>query len=597
MNSPEKAFSLHQNNQFDEAEKIYLALLEVEPENPVIIYAMGLLLYQTSRIDEACSYLKKIPRLRPESGLLTDAFNLLGEIYFVKQDIKEAAKYFSAVLEEDPSNFAANYYCGKIHLLMENPDGALNYFLKALDTDQNQASLYNDMIQAYSKTDNIQGAIKCLNKLTEIEPDNPEHYFNLGLYCSRKGDADGTYRAFTGAIALKPDFAAAHINLAVLHQKLNRFENAEKHYLKALELNDNHPDAYVGLGKTYFDLGNPLKAIDISRKGLQKFPENSKLYFNISKAHFMLENLDEGWEYFRLRRMLNEKKGLKTYLLDFNGQLNDKKILVYWDCGYGDSIQFLRYIPLLAEKCAEVLFSVQEPLINLVKDSNLGATILSSAQKSEEIDYDFQINLTSLAYLFKTGINNFPFKEKYINSNPQKAARWKEKYFNNDGFNVGIVWHSHVNSLRKNIEDVKLFYKMSKTGGINLYSLQQTRGLPLYDGMPEDFKLIRLGDELKDFSDTAAVIENLDLLIAIDTAAAHLAGAMGRPVYCLIPHNPNWRWFMSGENSQWHEKTPWYDSMKLFRQKEAGNWKEVIDRVENDLLLNKSEFIPAQIQP
>lgn len=575
----EKALFLHQNNKLNEAEKLYKNLLTKEPDNINLMYFLSLLLLQTSRGNEANAYLKKILELKPEGQLLVDSYNLLGEINLNKNDFNNAEKYFLEAANEDQSDLVANFNLGKVYLSLKNYDKSIEYSLKALRAETNQTEIYQNLIEAYSQKNNIDSIINCYLKLLEIDPSNASYYFSLGTFYLKKGDAENTFKSYLNAVYLKPDFLEAHINLGELYHRSFNFQYAEKHFTKGLELNENLFEVYLGLGNVYVDMGETAKVIDISQKGLKKFPGNSSLLFNIARAQFLEGNIDKGWEYFKLRRTINEKKGLKTYLLDYKGDLKDKKVLVYWDSGYGDSIQFIRYIPLLKEKGAKVLLKIQEPLRNLIESSNFDVEILPENQKLEETEHDFQINLTSLTYLFKTEMDNFHFKDKYLKADPEKVQQWKEKYFDNNDFKVGIVWYSHVNLFRKNIDSVKEFYNISKIPGIKLYSIQQTKGKPMLENLPEDFNLVHLGDELKDFSDTAAIVENLDLLIAIDTAPAHLAGAMGKPVYCMLPDIPNWRWFMSGENC------PWYDSMKLFRQKEAGNWKEVLERIEKDLLV------------
>ncbi|OGI02443.1 MAG: hypothetical protein A2Y25_01280 [Candidatus Melainabacteria bacterium GWF2_37_15] len=452
-------------------------------------------------------------------------------------------------------------------------DKAVEYYLKALRSEANQVEIYNRLLQIYTHNNDVDKIIYCYLRLIELEPQNPYHYFNAGINYYKKGDGENTFKAYLNAVYLKPDFTEAHINLGGLYQRVYDFKKAEKHLLKGLELNDNFFELYLNLGNLYVDTAETSKVIEISQRGLKKFPNNQSLLFNIARAEFLEGKLDKAWDYFKLRRLINEKQGLKTYLLDYRGSLKDKKVLVYSDSGYGDSLQFMRYLHFLDQQGAKVLLKIQPPLVSLVRSSNFNVEIVPADQKHQQVGHDLQINLTSLAYPYKIT----DYSNKYITVNPKKAQEYKDKYFNNNDFKIGIVWYSHANLYKKNISDVRAFYDIAKMPGVKLYSLQQTKGTPMLDNLPEDFHLIHLGDEFKDFSDTAAAVENLDLVLAIDTAVVHLAGAMGKPVWCMLPDVPNWRWFMEGDT------TPWYNTMRLFRQTRPDDWTEVLQRVKIEL--------------
>lgn len=573
----DEALSLHQNNQTAEAEKIYKNIINSDSDNLDAVYYYGLLLYQTSRFDEALENFKKILDCRPDGEILITLLNLTGEIYLHKGNLELAEKYFKAVLVENPCEYSACFNLGHIYDSLNNKAPAESYYLKASESEQAGREVYDKLLKIYSDKNDTDNIIKCLNKLIGFDPSDYKLYFEAGVNYLKKYDAKNAHAAYAKAISLKPDFAPAHINLGILFHRVYDFDNAKKHLNKGLELNEDFFEAYNALGNVYVDTGEVHKVREISLRGLKKSPGNSYLLFNIARADFLDGNLDKGWEYFKHRRLVSEKKGLKTYLLDYKGSLKDKKVLVYWDSGFGDSLQFLRYLTPLKEAGAEVLLKIQEPLRTLVESSGFDVEILPEKAKIQDVEHDLQVNLTSLSYLYKPDNGNIHFSDTYLKPDEEKVRAWKEKYFNNSDLKIGLVWLSHVNSYKKNIDNVSEFYNISKIPGVKLYSLQQTCGKPLLEGLPEDFNIVNLGDEFKDFSDTAAVVENIDLLVAIDTAVVHLAGAMGKPVYCLLPDVPNWRWFMHGEDC------PWYDSVKLFRQKEPGNWKPVLEEVQKEI--------------
>jgi len=588
----ESALAFHQNNELEQAEVLYRKLIKNNPEDINSAYFLSLLLYQTYKFDEAILNLNKILENRPQNAFFINCNILLGEIFYAKNDIKNAEKYFLEALSSENDNFLANFNLGRVYLELKDFDKSIKYFIKSLRAEFNQKEIYLCLIQAYLQKNNIDGVINSYLKLIELEPSNHTYYFDIATFFAQKKDTESEFKSYLNAIYLKPDYAQAHINLGILYHRINEFQKAENHLIKGLELNDNLVEPYKELGNLYIDTGATEKVVEISEKGLKKFPDTQYLLFNTARAKLLSGNIDEGWEYFRLRRILNEKKLSQPYLLDYNGDLKNKKVLVYWDTGFGDSIQFLRYVSLLKTKGAQVKFMIQKPLVTLAEDSELGAEIISAGSNIDEQDFDFHINLTSLAYLFKTDMQNFPLKNKYLKANVQKVQEYKEKYFNNDCFKIGVSWQgSGISALHKlnNIEHVNAFLPFAKMPNVKLYSILKGEAQSQLKDLPKEFEMPDLGETFGGFSETAAVIENLDLLIVADSAYAHLGGALGKQTWVMIPHNPNWRWFKCENTSVWYNKTPWYENAKLFRQKEAGSWQEVLQRMEKELnsLLSK----------
>jgi tetratricopeptide (TPR) repeat protein len=582
----EKALSLHQNNRFIEAEKLYKEIITKDSDNVSSLYFLSLLLLQNSRGSEAIAYLKKILEKKPEGQLLVDSYNLLGEINFNKNDIYTAEKYFIEASNENQFDLIANFNLGKIYLQMKNYDKSIEYSLKALRAESNQTEIYDNLIQAYAQKNNIDGIIDCYLNLLEIDPSNPSYYFDIGTYYFQKGDAQNTLKSYLNAISLRPDFAAAHINLGELYWRAHNLQNAEKHFLKGFEINNKLFEPYLGLGNVYVDMCETRKTIDISQKGLKKFPGHQSLLFNIARAKLLEGNINEGWEYFKYRRTVNEKKELGSYLLDYNGSLEGKKVLVYSDTGMGDSLQCARYLPLLREKGAIIKCKIQQPLVPLLVESGYECEFIPDSVPHKEVAFDYHVNLTSLTYLFKPKNEKIHSSSGYLKANPEKIQKYKEKYFDNDCFKVGISWQgsgiSPVHQLN-NIKHVKTFVPFTEIENVKVYSFLKGSAEKQLAELPENVEIVNLGETFTDFSDTAAAMENVDLFILADAAYAHLAGALGKPAWVMIPHVPNWRWFTHREDS------PWYDSLRLFRQKEPGNWDEVLERIYSELKLKLSQ--------
>ena len=252
--------------------------------------------------------------------------------------------------------------------------------------------------------------------------------------------------------------------------------------------------------------------------------------------------------------------------------------MVYNVAGYGDSIQFARYLPVLTSLGAKVLCKVQTPLVELFRKSNLNAEIFDESTDENELKYDFQASFLYLPALFKPFVNEIPHSKGYLNADPDKVKIFKDKYFDNNLFKIGIVWRSGNDNgydRKKSISNVNYFSPIARLDGVKLYSLQKGEStLQLNDS---DIDIVNLGDKFEDFSDTAAAIENLDLVITVDTSTVHLAGALGKKIYLLLSSTAEWRWLNEGET------TDWYDSVRLFRQTEPENWSDVIENIKESV--------------
>jgi len=572
------AIQNHQKGNYKQAEDIYKKLLRQNSNDINVLYYYGLLSVQLKKYDQAIDLLKKGLELNPADNIVKDIYLVIGEIYLGLNDINTAKNYYKEALISDSYDLIANYNLGNIYLQLNQPDDAIEHYNRALVNKTDEVDIYKKLIGACSIKENIDGIINYYQKLIELQPNNPQNYFNIGVYLNKKNDISNAYKAYLNAIYLKPDMIEAHINLGNIYHRIRDFQKEKETFLKVLELNKNYIEAYLYLAGAYVETGDVQNSIDICQKGLEVSPGNDSLMFYLGRAKMLQGDIDQGWEYFKYRREVNERKELNTYLLDTNDSLYDKNIFVYWDSGFGDSLQFIRYIPLLEEMGSKITLQIQNPLIDLIKENYPQINVFSKQDNLTEVEHDFHINLTSLAYLFKREKENIPFKEGYLKANADKVRQFKENYFDNNDFKIGISWYSHVNSHNKDIiEDLKAFYPLSKIKGVKIYSLQVTEGKRSFNDLPEGVEIVNLGDDFKDFSDTAAAIENLDLVIAIDSVIVHLAAAMKKPTWTILTTAPNWRWSLYGED------TYWYDSMRLFRRKDSVNMDEVFERLIKEL--------------
>lgn len=251
--------------------------------------------------------------------------------------------------------------------------------------------------------------------------------------------------------------------------------------------------------------------------------------------------------------------------------ISDKTILVHWEQGLGDTIQFCRYVTLLSKIAGKVLFWPQKNLMALMQRANLGAEIVDFDDKS--LQYDFRIPLMSLPVVMKTNFNNIPKHSRYISPDPERVTHW-QKTLSPDGFKIGISWKGSSGPIDAGRSvPLTAFLPLLQIPGVRLISLQKFEGLLELYNLPKGTRIETLGDDFDQgpngFSDTAAVMGLCDLVITSDTATAHLAGALGVPTWVALRHLPDWRWFLDREDR------PWYDSVRLFRQRTPGDWDGV----------------------
>ena len=537
------ALNYHREGDLASAEIIYKDLLNEYPDNINIIYFYGLLLFQTGNSDKSLDLLLTISPDYSGELLYKDVLLLLGKIHHFLNQTQKAIYYYNIVLQIDPSLVECHKY----------------------------------LLDIYSKQNDIDNIIGCYRNLISLEPNQADYYFDLALWYEKKSDYNAAFNLYHKAIEINPNHSMAYTNLGFLYYHISKHKEAYECLSTAYRINPKILECIVTLSEVCLALNKPDNAIEVCMEGLKHFPDNELIYTNLLKARLVNKDIEKGWDYFKYRRIINENKQLSPCLLDYHGPLEFKKVLIYSDSGIGDTINFVRYVPLLADKGAHVTCCIQEPLISLFKNSNLNAEILSDSEVYN-VKYDYSISITSLSYLFKPDSLSFHLSDKYLFADKEKVKQYKEKYFDNDNFKLGIVWQSGSPEGFGSIAHISSFFEFTKIPNIKTYSIQKGSGSKQLDNIPKDIEIVNLGKTFNDFSDTAAALQCLDLLITCDTSVAHLAGAMGINTRMVLSCMPNWRWFSKGE------KCSWYDSIKIFRQNKEGEWDGVIEELYRELL-------------
>ncbi|MCD4678603.1 MAG: tetratricopeptide repeat-containing glycosyltransferase family protein [Desulfobacula sp.] len=423
-----------------------------------------------------------------------------------------------------------------------------------------------------------------LTKAIKLTPDNAACYLNMGNVLQQEEDYEGAVKWYERSKALNPNNKKVYSNLGVAFSKIGKLEASVASLKKSIKLDPCYADAHNNLSETYKFLGEYDKALDSSNKAISLVSNFVAARWNRSILLLLKGDLENGLaEYeWRWQRPQTKSRSFDSGEKWQGQQLTGKTIFVYEEQGMGDTIQFMRYLPLLQSMGGKVILEVVAPLVRLV-ESFKGFDRLWVGIKNVDTRptdrFDFHVPLLALPGIFKTTLENIPDKIPYLRPDSHLVQVWKKRIKKLDSFKIGIVWAGHQNHANDMNRSVLLskFKSLKKLEKISLYSLQKEKYGRWTNINPVQIFDQDLGEEISDFADTAAIIENLDLVISIDTSVVHLAGALGKEVLTLLPFSPDWRWMIDRDDS------PWYPTMKLFRQPAPGDWNTVFKNVKKYL--------------
>jgi tetratricopeptide (TPR) repeat protein len=557
------------------------------PEYAEAHYNRGRALLDLKRPEDALASFDRAIALKPDlAGAHSNRGNVLLDL---KRPAEALASYDKAIaLKLDLAG--AHYNRGNVLLDLKRPAEALASYDMAIALKPDYAEAHNNRSNALRDLKRPEDALASCDKAIALKPDFAEAYNNRGLALDNLNRPEEALASYDRAIALKPDFAGAHSNRGNPLRDLKRPEDALASCDKAIALKPDFAEAYNNRGLALLDLNCPEDALASYDKAIALRPDLAGAYFNKSCCLLLLGRFQQGWRLHEWRKKLEGLKATRSFpkpLWLGKENIAGKTLFIWWEQGFGDTIQFCRYAKLVEARGAKVVISVQKPLHGLLKQ--ISPTIEIINQDDVPHNFDYNCPLLSLPLAFGTTLETIPANIPYLKADVEKSLFWREKLGEKNKPRVGLVWSGgfrpnqpevwSVNS-RRNIPLAKL--AALKNPYIEFYSLQK--------GQPAESELTKLRrnnwggpdiidftSELNDFSDTAALIDNLDLVISVDTSTAHLAGAMGKPVWILNRFDSCWRWLLDRNDS------PWYPSAKLFRQQQIGNWAGVIDQVKDEL--------------
>lgn len=487
---------------------------------------------------------------------MTKAYELYskGFEYHKSGNLEEAEKLYKEALEFDSKELNTLFMMANLKFQQYRYPEAEKYILSAISLTKN-VRFYDLLTRIYIESKQYQQAIDSAIEGLQIEPANFELNFNIALALKNNKDYELSLKFYQRAEKLRPDLYLIPFNMS----------------------------------SVYFFLGEPIKSREALEKALSLEPNNDELKYFLSLAWFRERNYKKGFPLFESRQakktatMFQKKQYPQAFLTakEWNGEdISNKTVYLYYEAGFGDVIQYARYFPLLKERCGKLLFKPQQELLPLFEENSLGVDRFITFE-DENIEFDIYVSMLSLPYILGLNEDNmFVSKDGYIKSNPKKKEIFKDKYFNTTKKKIGIKWQGNTASETDRVIDIEAFLPLFDIQDVQIYSFQTGGGSEKLAQLAEKYSIIDISSELKDFSDTAAALDNLDYVICNDTSLLHLAGALRIPSYMLLPFDYNWRWHSDLGHCDW------YSSVKMYRKKDVPDWNYPIEEVIKDLKNN-----------
>ncbi len=422
------------------------------------------------------------------------------------------------------------------------------------------------------------GAESSFREAVRISPDFAEAYANLGFLLAKRGLPEEAEFCYRRSIALNAGNSQTHLNFGAFLANQKRFEEADIAYRQSIMLDPQSPAAWSNRGVLYAVMKREEEAEQCYRTALQLDDSYTKARFNLSYLLLRQGRFEEGW-YCREANSRYDALAASIACPRWQGEeLSGKSLLISFEAGHGDMIQFCRYAKVLkAQGVAQITMICHPGLKSLFTTLDWVDAIVSLDEKGQVSGCDFWTPLLSIPYYCKTRINSIPAALPYLHALPDKIAKWKP-ILPADDICVGLVWKGNPNfenDADRSIPGLNLLAPLWTVANVYFISLQKGAGQDEAGHPPAGQPIINLGPGIEDFADAAAIVASLDLVICVDTAIAHLTGALGKPCWVLLPYyKTDWRWLTGRSDSPWYPRV-----MRLFRQQEMGNWKAVIAEV------------------
>lgn len=574
-----RGIALHQSGDLEGAEAAYASILKAAPGHADALHLSGLIKHQQGEHATAAEMIRSAIEM-DENVTLYHAN--LGRVLKAAGDDAGAVEAFRGAVQLEPDTASLHADLASALLGTGDADAARARANLAIELDPNSAEAHVNLGLALQE---LYGpahgdAVRAFRRAIELESTLAGGHLGLGVALHESGDTAGAKKAYEEAVRLNPGFVEAHCNLGNLARDALKYSEAVDHYHMALKIDQRQPQVWGNMAVALQEAGELDAALTAYDNAVTLAPEDADIRRNrgmalLAKGHFV-----EGWQDYEYRwktarfRQLVRDRGAPLWAGE---DLTNKRILVHAEQGFGDTIQFCRYLTILSRLGAEVIVECADALRPLIETLEGVGTIVTPEDTVAKMD--FHVPLLSLPRLLGTTAESIPAHIPYLFAPRDRLKRWQAMAEAWPlGKKIGIAWRGSPDHTRDNVRSPGLEPFMTLMGeGVTLVSLQKDHAAFDLSGVDGAENITDVTQEIRDFADTAAMMMQLDAVVSCDSAPLHLAGALGVRVFAVLPHIAEWRWGEAGET------IPWYPGMKLIRQPQPGDWGSVFSRIKGSL--------------
>jgi tetratricopeptide (TPR) repeat protein len=571
------AAALRELGRHDEALARADAAIVLHPTTEAYCHR-GAALYDLGRLDDAVASFDQAIAFTPQC---VEAYNFRGMTLQRLQRLPEALANFEHALLLRPRSAELHNNRGNLLRQLKRQAEALDSYDRAIALQPALAAAHNNRGLALQALGRWPEATASYQRALTLRADFAEGYNNLGTVQCELGEPAAALESCKRALELQPDMPGVHANLGNALRDLERPQEALAEYELAMLEAPQEASSHCHRGNALFDLGLIPEATACYDRAIELNPGHAQARFNKSLCLLLSGEFAQGLPLYEWRKELNPttRRGISGAAWLGDADLSGKTLFIYADQALGDTIQFCRYAKLAEQRGARVTLAVQPQLQQLL--TGLGATIRAVAAGDPPQEFDYHCALMSLPLVFGTTLTSVPAQVPYLFADPVRMARWRER-IGRAGLRVGIAWQGSRNRIDVGRSvPLEMFGRLATIPGVRLISLQKGDALGQLRSVSSRLAVEALGEDFDSgpqaFLDSAAVMSHLDLVITCDTALAHLAGALGRPTWVALKYVPDWRWLLERTD------TPWYPTMRLFRQPRLGDWDAVFAAIHREL--------------
>ena len=569
-----EGLALHQAGRLGDAEEIYNKILAIQPDHFDSLHLLGVIFSQRGNHAEAVRQIDFALKTNPNDCL---ALNNRGVALKELKRFEEALASYDRALTVRPDFAEALSNRGVALYELKRFEEALASYDRALTLRPDYAETLCNRGLTLLELKRFEEALASCDRALMLRPDYPEALSNRGNALRQLKRFEEALASYDRALALRPDYAGALSNRGLILHELERFEEALASCDRALSVRPDHVEALLNRGNALSELRRFGEALASYDRALTLRPDYAEAHLNEALTRLLVGEFEDGWEKHEWRwetkQHRSARRGFTQPLWTGRENIADKAVLLHAEQGLGDTIQFCRYVPLVAARAARVILEVQRPLHELMS-TLCGATQIVS--RGDPLpDFDMHCPLLSLPLAFGTRFESIPSMTPYLHTPTHTLRHWTTRLGSPDRPRVGICWAGRPNfkgDLSRSIGVSPMLPLLANTD-VQFFGLQKDVRAGDTEILRHNPQITHLGDEIETFSDTAAIISSMDLVISSDTSVVHLAGALGKPIWILLQYVPDWRWLLDREDS------PWYPTARLFRQDETRDWDSVIARV------------------